>query len=385
MTDPAYRGRFAPSPSGLLHAGSMVAALASWLDARVHGGRWLVRIEDVDATRCKAAHGHALLHQLAACGLLPDEPPVWQSQRGAFYQRAFDELMSAGRLYACDCSRQTTAAERRGAPQKQLAYVGCAGRCRVHVADGAYQSLALASGQFAWRVLLEGHPQTCCIAPGPPRGMRTLGSGPALNHVSPQTCRVASGPPGGKRKLGSGPAFNHVSPQTCRIAPGPPRGMSALGSGPAFSHEGLKLSWTDRRLGAQSQCIHAEVGDFIVRRRDQLWAYQLAVVVDDAQQGITHVVRGADLADNTPRQIHLQNLLGLPRPQYLHTPLVVDAQGRKLSKHHAAQPIDVHQAPQVLRQAAAVLGLDLALTNASVADMLAAAVQAWGDLLRNSA
>jgi glutamyl-Q tRNA(Asp) synthetase len=290
-----YCGRFAPSPTGLLHAGSMVAALASWLDARSQGGRWLVRIEDVDAVRCKSEHAHALLRQLAVCGLVPDAPPVWQSARGDGYQRAFDRLLAAGHLYACACSRQAMAAAVQGEEEHQSRrYTGL---CRVHGADQVYQHQALDQSGFAWRVLVDDS----------------------------------------------------------------------------------LITWADRRLGVQSQSLADEVGDFIVRRRDGLWAYQLAVVVDDAEQGITHVVRGEDLADNTARQIHLQNLLGLPRPQYLHTPLVLDAHGRKLSKHHAARPIDERQAVHVLRQAAAVLGIRLTSATASVAETLLQAVQAWGE------
>jgi glutamyl-Q tRNA(Asp) synthetase len=280
-----YCGRFAPSPTGLLHAGSMVAALASWLDARAHGGRWLVRIEDVDTTRCKPEHAHSLLRQLAVCGLVPDAAPVWQSQRGQRYQRAFDVLMAAGQVYACDCSRQALHAA--------AAYPGT---CRIHQTDLSYQRQALSGARHAWRVRVDG----------------------------------------------------------------------------------AHISWVDRRLGQQSQFLPEQLGDFIVRRRDQLWAYQLAVVLDDAEQGITHVVRGEDLADNTPRQIHLQNLLSLPRPQYLHSPLVLGPDGRKLSKQNGAPAMDKQQARPVLRAAAAVLGLNLPVdTLASTSEMLQYAVQCW--------
>ncbi len=281
----------------------MVAALASWLDARSNGGRWLVRIEDVDTPRCKPEHAQGLLRQLAVCGLVPDEPPVWQSARGALYQQAFDRLLAQGCLYACDCSRSLLAAAAVDQGAGELRSRAYSGLCRAHRADQAYQQQALhqAEGGYAWRVEVDG---------------------------------------------------------------------------------GL-ISWIDRRLGAGSQALAGEVGDFIVRRRDGLWAYQLAVVVDDAEQGITHVVRGEDLADNTPRQIHLQNLLGLPRPHYLHTPLVVDAQGRKLSKHKAATPIDERQAVQVLRQAAAVLGLALTSEGASLAETLLQAVRAWSDQIQD--
>ena len=306
-------GRFAPSPTGALHAGSLVAALASWLDVRAAGGRWEVRIEDVDRPRNSPGADRALLAQLAACGLVPDAPPVWQSQREALYAAALDRLRAAGRAYPCTCSRSEIAA-------------------------------ALAAA----------------------------GAAPARHgeRVYPGTCRPGAGPPvpadAAQRPAGSAGA----AAWRLLTAPGP-------GRDPV-------LAWHDRRLGPQSQDVAAEVGDFVLRRADGLWAYQLAVVVDDAAQGITDVVRGEDLADNTARQILLQQALGLPRPRYLHTPLVLAADGQKLSKQTGALPLavdDPASALRALRAAATVLGLaDGGLHGdpaPALADWLARAVAAW--------
>ncbi|MBS0451642.1 MAG: tRNA glutamyl-Q(34) synthetase GluQRS [Proteobacteria bacterium] len=271
-------GRFAPSPTGPLHAGSLVAALASWLDVRACGpqARWLVRIEDADTERCHSGMGEAILQQLAACGLLPDEPPVWQTQRTAFYETALSQLQQAGLAYPCGCSRKDIdeALARRGV---------------VHTRHG--------------------------------------------ERVYPGTCR--DGLHGKKAR-----AWRFAATR--------------------FQGEADALTWTDRRLGPQQQDVAREVGDFVLRRADGPWAYQLAVVVDDAQQGITDVVRGQDLADNTARQVLLQRALGLPTPHYLHTPLVLGADGSKLSKQNGAAAIDTRSpeaAQAELSAAARVLGL----------------------------
>ena len=254
----AYVGRFAPSPTGLLHAGSLVAALASWLDARAHGGRWLVRIEDVDTPRCVAGADQDILKQLALCGLHPDDPVLWQSQRDAVYQHALDQLIAQGLAYPCGCSRKDIESAQTSPTQRHHAQV-YPGTCRQGLQGKPAR---------AWRLnvqaVLELH------------------------------------------------------------------GMAPL------------VHWHDRRLGEQTQDVPQEVGDFVLRRADGLWAYQLAVVVDDAAQGVTTVVRGADLLASTPRQIFLQRLLGLPAPAYLHVPVAIDAAGLKLSKqtHAAALPDD---------------------------------------------
>ena len=300
----SYVGRFAPSPTGPLHAGSLVAALASWLDARAHGGRWLVRVEDVDTPRCVPGAEAQIFGQLAGCGLLPDEPALRQSERGALYQAALDRLVAQGLAYPCGCTRADIEAALRehGIVRPRHAELVYPGTCR----DGLHDRPARAT-----RVL-------------------TL---PALPDA------------------GSG----------AREAP-------------------LVIDWHDRRLGAQHQDVSAEVGDFVLQRADGLWAYQLAVVVDDADQGITDIVRGADLADNTPRQIHLQRVLGVPTPRYLHTPLVLGADGEKLSKQNGAEALAIDDPVALLRAAGTALGLtpDATLSPATtLADWLAAAVAQW--------
>ena len=294
-----YTGRFAPSPTGPLHAGSLVAALASWLDARAHGGRWLLRIEDLDTPRCQPGAAGHILAQLAALGLQPDEPPLCQSRRGAAYQAALDQLLASGWAYPCGCSRQAIA-----------------------------QTLA-AAGQPAQRF-----------------GER----------IYPGTCRHGL--------LGK-------PVRTVRL-----RTVVDADAGGSGEGRDIVIDWADRRLGPQQQNLSREVGDVVLRRADGLWAYQLAVVVDDAAQGITDVVRGADLCDNSARQIHLQGLLGLPRPRYLHTPLVLGRDGHKLSKQNGAQAADTRDALAALAAAGQVLGLPH-LAAARPADWLAAAVRAW--------
>jgi glutamyl-Q tRNA(Asp) synthetase len=285
-----YIGRFAPSPTGPLHAGSLVAALASWLDARVHGGQWLVRIEDVDTPRCVPGVADTILQQLATCGLVPDAPPVYQSQRCALYQKALDQLTRAGLAYLCGCTRQDIA-------------------------------IALASQGHA----RERHGEL----------------------VYPGTCR------GGLRGK-------------------PARAWRFLTSPAGQSAE---VSWTDRRLGLQTQNVSEQVGDFVLHRADGLWAYQLAVVVDDAAQGITDVVRGEDLTDNTARQILLQRALGLPTPRYLHTPLVLGANGEKLSKQNGAQALQLSDPLVALNAAATCLNLPAA--SGTPSEALAQWAQQW--------
>jgi len=287
----AYRGRFAPSPTGPLHAGSLVAALASWLDARAHAGHWLVRIEDVDQPRCLPGMGEEILRQLAACGLLPDEAPQWQSRREALYQAALDTLIRQGRAYPCACSRKDIEEALR-----------------------------------------------------------------ALGRAKPRHGEL-------------------VYPGTCR---------EGLRGRPArawrFRVPEGEVHWTDRRLGEQAQDVAREVGDFVLKRADGLHAYQLAVVVDDADQAITHVVRGVDLADNTPRQLLLQRALGLPQPAYLHTPLVLGTDGEKLSKQNGAAALELDDPLSALEAAAQTLGLRVPAA-AGLGDWLAAAVRAWSETI----
>ena len=291
-TTRVYTGRFAPSPTGPLHAGSLVAALASWLDARAWnqglGGRWLVRIEDIDTARCVPGADRIILQQLQACQLLPDEAPHHQTRHTDRYQRALEQLLRAGQAYPCACSRKAV-------------------------------ELALAR-----------------------RGLARTRHG---ELVYPGTCRAG---------LHGKPALALRLRLPDALAP---------------------VLWNDRRLGPQQQDVAKAVGDFVLRRADGPFSYQLAVVVDDHAQGVTHVVRGEDLADNTARQILLQQALGLPLPRYLHTPLVLAADGHKLSKQNGAAPLDTSDPLRVLNAAAAVLGL--APAAGTVADALSGWVGAW--------
>jgi glutamyl-Q tRNA(Asp) synthetase len=285
-----YCGRFAPSPTGPLHAGSLVAALASWLDARAHGGTWLVRIEDVDTPRCVSGADAIILAQLAACGLHPDQPPLWQSTHHDRYAHALESLIQRGLVYACGCSRKDVEA--------------------VWAARGVLPA-------------------------------------PGVETPYPGTCRTGL------------------------------RGQPARAW--RLRADGL-VAWSDRRLGEQQQDVGQAVGDFVLKRADGLWAYQLAVVMDDAAQGITHVVRGEDLADNTARQILLQRALHLPTPRYLHTPLALAADGHKLSKQNGATPLDIHEPVATLQAAARVLGLPT-ITAPTPAQWLAQTVPAWAGII----
>lgn len=296
LTPQVYTGRFAPSPTGLLHAGSLVAALASWLDARAHGGRWLLRIEDVDTPRCVPGADQAIVRQLAACGLVPDGDVQWQNSRHGAYAEALQGLVAQGWAYPCGCSRKAIASAQAVARHSAAVYPGT---CR----EGLKGQLAR-----AWR----------------------------LNVQAVQT---------------------------------------ALGL-PELTH------WHDRHLGPQQQHVGQAVGDFVLHRADGLWAYQLAVVVDDAAQGVTHVVRGEDLGDNTARQIVLQRALGLPTPQYLHTPLVLGANGEKLSKQNGALALDLQSpgaALNALNAAAQVLGLPAVPEGVAPAQ----ALTLWVEVLQN--
>ncbi len=288
-----YIGRFAPSPTGPLHAGSLVAALASWLDTRHHGGLWQVRIEDLDTPRCVAGADDIILKQLADCGLLPNSEVLYQSTRGVAYQHALESLVTKGWAYACACSRKD-------------------------IEDA---------------------------------------QGERLRHsaaVYPGTCRE-----GLKGKAARAWRLNVQKVMADLALPTP-------------------WVWQDRWLGRQQQDVAQEVGDFVLKRADGLWAYQLAVVVDDAFQNITHVVRGADLADNTPRQMLLQLALGLPTPAYMHTPLVMGADGEKLSKQNGAQALDLSSPIAALNAAAKVLGLPAFEGRCEQALMHWAALEIWG-------
>lgn len=273
----AYRGRFAPSPTGPLHFGSLLAAFGSWLLARRAGGQWLVRIEDLDPPREVEGAADGQLRTLSALGLVSDAPVVRQSERHGLYQAALARLLEAGLAFECHCSRSD-------------------------LAD-------------------EGGLHRRCVA-----GARRPDPGIRL--------RVP---------------------------------------------DGTRVVFDDLIQGRQQQDVGREAGDFVLRRADGLWAYQLAVVVDDAAQDITDVVRGADLLDSTPRQIHLQRLLGLPTPRHAHLPLVVEADGRKLSKSAAALPVDPRDPLPALRAAWRALGQEPQPLAASggVDALLRAAVDAF--------
>ena len=260
-----YCGRFAPSPTGPLHFGSMVAALASFLEARQQQGRWLLRMEDLDTARCSPQAADLILRQLEAHGLEWDGPVLYQSQRSTHYQTALDRLTQAGQAYPCACTRSELA---RITPQRHgsdgaLIYPGC---CRAGLVPGR--------SARAWRLRVERQ----------------------------------------------------------------------------------QLTFEDAIQGPQTQPLDSAVGDFILRRADGLFAYQLAVVVDDAEQGITHVLRGADLLDSTPRQILLQQLLGYPTPHYAHVPVAVDQQQQKLSKQTRALAVSLQQPSITLHAVLEFLG-----------------------------
>ncbi len=280
--------------------GSLVAALASYLDAKVHRGRWLVRIEDIDETRSVPGAAEQILHTLQQLGMQWDGEVVWQSRRKHLYQAAYSQLAGnelAGQVYACTCSRR-------------------------EIADSA---LRLGLGLAADGAVI--YPGTC-RPPNPCRPRHT---------ASPED------ESGDGRNSGSGTA--------------PPGKRHALRL--RVPEPGQPIHFIDRRLGPLSQDLGAEVGDFVLQRPDGFWSYQMAGVVDDAAQQVTHVVRGEDLIDSTARQIYLQRLLQLPEPQWLHVPVVRNADGEKLSKQTGATALDLSQPLRTLQTAAGLLGLPL--------------------------
>jgi len=286
-----YRGRFAPSPTGPLHFGSLVAALGSWLEARTQGGQWLVRMEDIDWPRRVPGAADVILGTLEACGLEWDGEVLYQSRRTDVYAAALHRLEVTGRLFPCGCSRK-------------------------EVADSALPAQPMPAG---------------------------VGGG---ELIYPGTCRHGLAP--GRM------------PRAWRV-----------------NVTGTTLAFDDAIQGRIGQDLEREVGDFVVKRADGLFAYQLAVVVDDAEQRITDVVRGADLLDSTPRQIFLQQLLGLPQPHYAHLPVAVNPQGEKLSKQTFAQAIG--RAPTSLLAALQFLGQapPAELAGAPATDILAWARMHW--------
>ena len=280
-----YRGRFAPTPSGPLHLGSLVAALGSWLDARAVGGEWLLRIEDVDTPRVVRGAISIIQQQLDGCGLHWDGEVVLQSQRSAAYEAALQQLREQHLIYRCNCTRARLHAHARPGLEGPV----YPGHCRAGPAS--------VLDSCAWRLLTNSHPITCY----------------------------------------------------------------------------------DRCLPARQFDLAAELGDFVLQRADGVYAYQLAVVVDDAWQGISHVVRGADLYLSTPRQMWLQRCLGLPTPSYLHLPLVLNDSGEKLSKQTLAPAINAADASRLLWLALQFLGQQAPdeLLHAPAAELLQWGVAHW--------
>ncbi|WP_334598342.1 tRNA glutamyl-Q(34) synthetase GluQRS [Pseudomonas alvandae] len=274
----AYIGRFAPTPSGHLHFGSLVAALASYLDARAVDGRWLLRMEDLDPPREEPGAQAAILKALESYGFEWDGEMVRQSDRHEAYQQVIDRLFSQGLAYACTCSR------------KQLE------------------------------------------------------------------------------------PYQGIYPGLCRNA-----GHDAEDAAIRLRVPELEYHLVDRVQGEFRQHLGREAGDFVIRRRDGLYAYQLAVVLDDAWQGVTDIVRGADLLDSTPRQLYLQELLGLPQPRYLHVPLITQPDGHKLGKSYRSPPLTADQATPLLLRALRALGQQPApeLVDASPRELLAWGIRHW--------
>lgn len=285
--DSVYIGRFAPSPTGPLHAGSLVAAMASYLDAKTHHGQWLVRIEDIDEDRTVAGAAEDILNTLATLGMKCDGEVVYQSRRKDLYEAALRQLTP--HVYACGCTRREIADSRLGI-----------------ASDGA--------------------------------------------AIYPGTCR-------------NGLAMGKV-PRAMRVRV------------PALGDADETIVFDDRWLGRIAQHLASEVGDFVLKRADGYWAYQLAVVVDDAAQGVTHVVRGADLLDSTARQIYLQRLLKLPASSYLHVPVITNPLGEKLSKQTGATALNLSKPLEALLAASQFLGLQIGPVS-NIEQFWTAATIAW--------
>ncbi len=280
-----YRGRFAPSPTGPLHFGSLIAALGSYLDAKHHNGTWLVRIEDFDTPRTVPGAADSILHTLEYFGLHWDEKVIYQNQRTAAYEAALHQLHASNAVYLCACTRRE---------------IGDSG---LHGIEG---------------------------------------------QIYPGTCR--NGLPAGRE----GRAWR-------------------------VRTDNKPIQFDDALQERITQRLESEIGDFVVKRADGLFAYQLTVVVDDAFQEITHVVRGADLLVSTPRQIHLQHLLGLHTPNYLHLPVAINTQGEKLSKQTLAQPVDNTHPTRMLMQGLVFLQQKppAELSDYDVTSILNWAIQHW--------
>lgn len=305
-----YRGRFAPSPTGPLHFGSLAAAAGSYLEAKSRGGEWLLRMDDLDPPREQPGAADAILRTLEACGMHWDGAVLYQSRRSDAYAAALGRLQAQGLVYPCACTRREIADS------------------HLNFARSAHDApLAHASGRGAG------------------------GEGRNADERSTHNAPLARASARGAGGEGSGDAAL-VYPGTCR------KGIAAGRTARAWRVRvgDSVIEFEDALQGSLRQDLAAEVGDFVLLRADGLYAYQLAVVVDDAEQGITDVVRGADLLDSTPRQIYLQRLLGLPTPRYLHLPAAVNADGEKLSKQTLAPPVDARDPVPALVQVLEFLG-----------------------------
>lgn len=363
---PAYIGRFAPSPSGPLHAGSVVAALASYLDARAHDGLWLLRIEDIDPPRVEPGSDLTIRQQLRFLGLHWDGPPLYQSARVDRYQAVFDWLRAQGRIYGCGCTRREII---QAAHMLQTAHT-------LQTAQALQTTEALQTTQALQTTGTRQAGPTRQTEPAhqasqrPSQALNT----PADETPYPGTCR--HGLPAGRQARAWRFRIDTTGtppPQTLPEATNPLASADFVqptdGNFPAaqerISNVGKaadlsNITFHDRWLGPQRQNPSLQCGDFILKRADGVWAYQLGVVVDDAESGVTDVVRGADLLSSTGRQILLLQALGAPVPRYLHLPLVMGDNGQKLSKQNGAPGVDTSgrmDAVDILNEAARALGL----------------------------
>ena len=279
-------GRFAPSPSGRMHAGNLFAALLAWLDVKSRGGKIILRIEDIDTQRCRAEYIDALQRDLEYFGLCWDEGPYFQSKRGEAYEEALGALEQKGLLYPCYCSRADLHAASAPHTGEDWVYPGTCRPPESSVRQGT---------------VLQSPPGTGLKSPSG-TGLKAKAFGPVPNVLSLKPAR--------------NPSIRIIVPDQI-------------------------IGFSDALQGECAQNLKAECGDFILRRSDGGFAYQLAVVIDDAAMGVNSILRAVDLLDSTPRQIYLQRLLGFSEPQYCHIPLLVDSQGRRLSKRQKDASLDV--------------------------------------------
>ncbi|MBK9162068.1 MAG: tRNA glutamyl-Q(34) synthetase GluQRS [Nitrosomonadales bacterium] len=337
--DSDYRGRFAPSPTGPLHFGSLVAAVGSYLDAKHHHGIWLVRMEDLDVPRCVPGAADDILRTLEAFGLHSDEPVICQSRRTAAYVEALQQLKDSGAIYPCCCTRK-------------------------EIADSALHGI---EGFVYPGTCRNGIRHPSPLSPLPQAGEGNQSARKLAWRVRTDTKLL----PPCRGKAGMGVESQGLTLST-------PSLPLPLQGGGKISQDGT-VEFDDALQGRITHHLENEIGDFVVKRADGLFAYQLAVVVDDALQNITHVVRGADLLASTPRQIHLQRLLGLSTPHYMHLPVAVNAQGEKLSKQTLAPAITGDHAVETL-----IVALDFLrqqppaeLRDGSIEEVLGWAISNW--------